>query len=72
MVAGFINPGKIISLFNKDPIVIELGAKYLNIVLVSYIFTGITFCYSYSLRSIGNTIVPLVVSIVALLCNCIF
>ncbi|MGD9567903.1 MAG: MATE family efflux transporter [Sedimentibacter sp.] len=72
MVAGFINPGKIISLFNKDPIVIELGGKYLYIVLFSYIFTGITFVYSYSLRSIGNTIVPLVVSIAALFCNIFF
>ena len=40
MVVGFISPGKIISIFNKDTAVIELGGKYLNIVLYSYIFTG--------------------------------
>ena len=72
MAAGFINPGKIISVFNKDPIVIELGGKYLFIVLFSYIFTAITFIYSYSLRSIGNTVAPLVVNIAALLCNVFF
>lgn len=72
MAVGFVNPGKIVSLFNKDPIVIDLGGKYLYIVLYSYIFTGITFVYSYSLRSIGNTIAPLVVNIAALLCNVFF
>lgn len=72
MALGFINPGKIVALFNKDSIVIDLGGKYLYIVLYSYIFTGLTFVYSYSLRSIGNTIAPLVVNIAALLCNVFF
>ena len=72
LVAGFINPSRIISFFNKDSIVIELGGKYLFIVLFSYIFTAVTFIYSYSLRSIGNTIVPLTVNIAALLCNVFF
>lgn len=72
MAAGFINPGKIISLFNKDATVIDLGGKYLFIVLFSYIFTAVTFIYSYSLRSIGNTVTPLIVNIAALLCNVFF
>lgn len=69
MAAGFVNPEKIISLFNKDSIVVDLGGKYLSIVLFSYIFTAITFIYSYSLRSIGNTVAPLIVNIAALLSN---
>jgi putative MATE family efflux protein len=72
MAAGFINPGKIISLFNKDSTVIDLGGKYLFIVLFSYIFTAVTFIYSFSLRSIGNTVAPLIVNIAALLCNVFF
>lgn len=72
MVVGFISPGKIISIFNKDTAVIELGGKYLNIVLYSYIFTGITFMYSFSLRAIGNTVIPLFVNIAALLTNVFF
>ena len=72
MAAGFFNPGKIISLFNKGSTVINLGGKYLFIVLFSYIFTAITFMYSFSLRSIGNTVEPLVVNIAALLCNVFF
>ncbi len=69
MVAGFISTDTIISLFNRDSIVIDLGGKYLFIVLFSYIFTAVTFVYGYSLRSIGNTVAPLIVNIAALLCN---
>lgn len=39
------------------------------IVLYSYIFTGITFMYNFSLRSIGNTVKPMVISAAALICN---
>lgn len=72
MTVGFINPGRIISLFNKDVTVMTLGGKYLSIVLFSYVFTAITFIYSISLRSIGNTVVPLIVNIAALICNIFF
>ena len=72
MAAGFFSPETIISLFNKESIVIDLGGKYLLIVLFSYIFTAVTFGYGYSLRSIGNTVAPLVVNIAALLCNVFF
>lgn len=72
MVVGFINPEGIISLFNKDRTVIDLGGKYLFIVLFSYIFTAVTFIYSFTLRSTGNTIVPLIVNIAALFCNVFF
>lgn len=72
MFFGFLMPTKIIALFNNDPKVIDLGAKYLRIVIYSYLFTGITFVYNYSLRSIGNTIKPMMISAVALLCNAFF
>ncbi|NLJ58235.1 MAG: MATE family efflux transporter, partial [Tissierellia bacterium] len=69
MAVGFISPETIISVFNKDAIVIDLGGRYLFIVLFSYVFTAVTFVYGYSLRSIGNTVAPLIVNIVALLSN---
>jgi putative MATE family efflux protein len=69
MILGFLNPGKVIALFNNDPMVIDLGAKYLRIVLVSYLFIGITFVYNFSLRSIGKATLPMLISAVALICN---
>ena len=69
-------PHKVMTFFTPDPIVINLGVQYLTVVSISYIFTAITFAYSYSLRSIGETRIPLLVSIIAVLinvvCNYIF
>ncbi|CAH2214037.1 MATE family efflux transporter [Tepidibacter aestuarii] len=62
-------PNKIISLFNKDLIVIEQGVEYLRIVSMSYIFTAITFNYSFASRSIEKVLLPMIVSSIALLSN---
>ncbi|HBE78143.1 MAG TPA: MATE family efflux transporter [Firmicutes bacterium] len=72
MVLGFLFPGKIMAVFNNDPKVINLGAGYLRMVLVSYLFTGITFVFNFSLRSIGKTVQPMLISGFALICNAFF
>ncbi len=72
MVTGFLFPGKIIAAFNNDPKVIDLGAGYLRMVLVSYLFTSITFVFNFSLRSIGKTVQPMIISAVAIICNVFF
>ena len=72
MILGFLFPQEVMALFNQDPQVIALGAGYLRIVIVSYIFTAFTFVYSFSLRSIGKAISPMVISAGALLINVFF
>ncbi|KAJ51988.1 putative MATE family efflux protein [Clostridium tetanomorphum] len=67
-----IFPTQIISIFNKDPKVILYGSQYLKVICISYIFTAITLAYSVSLRCVGQAIVPMLVSAVALLCNTFF
>lgn len=62
----------IISLFNKETIVIELGIRYLKVVCFSYIFTAISFNYSTALRAIHNAVPPMVVSAFAIVCNMFF
>ena len=69
MIFGFLNPTGVMSLFNNDKPGIELGANYLQIVLISYLFTGITFVYSFALRSIGNAVQPMLISFIALIVN---
>lgn len=64
-----IFPEEIIGFFNKEPMILELGASYLRIVSLSYVFTAITFAYSYALRSIGQTKIPMIVSGIAVLIN---
>jgi len=72
MVAGFLSPRRIIMLFTHEPQVIKDGARYLQIVLISYLFTAVTLIYSYAFRSIGNSVQQMVISAVALLCNTFF
>ena len=54
MGLGYLFPEQIIALFNNETSVILLGAKYLRIVLAGYLFTAVTFLYSFALRSIGK------------------
>lgn len=62
-------PHKIILFYNKDANVVKLGADYLVIVSISYIFTAITFNYGIGLRCIEKATVPMLISMVALLVN---
>ena len=69
MFLGFLLPGKIMSIFNNDPTLIVIGAEYLQIVVVSYLFTAISFTFASALRSIGNTSLPMWASFIGLLVN---
>lgn len=69
MAVGILIPEKIMSLFNKDPRVIKIGSEYLVIVAISYFFTSITFNYAAALRSIENTVLPMVASFMGLITN---
>ncbi|NEU05467.1 MATE family efflux transporter [Clostridium senegalense] len=66
---GLLFSKQIMGIFNTDPRVIETGSKYLVIVIVSYLFTAITFSYAAALRSIGNTVLPMIASFIGLVTN---
>lgn len=65
-------PRQIMRFFTPDLEVVTLGAQYLRVVAISYIFTAITFSFNFSLRSIGKTALPMVVSVIALIVNVAF
>lgn len=69
---ALVIPEAIIRIFNKDTNVVKLGSDYLRIVGISYIFTAVTLAYSSALRSIRRTILPMIVSVVALIINALF
>ncbi|NLG87973.1 MAG: MATE family efflux transporter [Clostridiaceae bacterium] len=64
-----IFPEFVLSLFTKDTEVIRIGSSYLRIVCFCYIPTSITFCYASTLRSTGQTKLPMIASAVALSIN---
>ncbi len=72
MAFGFLFPGTIIAAFNHDPKVITLGISYLRMILLSYLFTGITFIFNFSLRSVGKAIQPMIISAIALVFDIFF
>lgn len=68
-LVGVLFPEKIISIFNIDHQVINIGASYLKIVCFSYIFTAISFNYAAALRSVENTVLPMLASFLGLVVN---
>lgn len=62
-------PQVLISWFIKDPAVIDLGSVYIRIVVFSYLFTAISFAISFTMRSIGNVKMPLVINASCVLIN---
>lgn len=62
-------PQTIMKIFSSDPETIEIGAQYLRIVSISFVFMGISQTYTSALRSIGKIIFPSVVSVVSLCVN---
>lgn len=67
--AARVFPEAIISIFNRENVILFYGSKYLKLVSLSYIFTAITFCFSFSLRCIEKATYPMIISIIALLSN---
>mgnify|MGYP001179137102 CR=1 FL=1 len=62
-------PREIISIFNTDPDVLLYGSRYLRLVCLCYVFTAVTFCFSFALRCIERAAYPMYISAAALLTN---
>lgn len=65
-LVGFFFSSEILKIFSTDKLVISIGSDYLKIIVFSYVITAITFSYSFTLRSIGQVKIPMIVSIIAL------
>ncbi len=59
-------PGVIFSIFNSDPEVIEIGKSFMRIVGFSFGFLGVRFVLSGSFRGAGNTVIAMILAIIAL------
>ncbi len=62
---------RVLSLLSPDPAVIQAGASYIRIVALSYFASAITFSLAATLRSIGNTRLPMVTSAGSLLLHAV-
>ena len=57
---------KIIGLFNVDPDLVELGAIFLRIAVVGFLGMSIVYVMQYSISGSGDTVPPMVISLVML------
>lgn len=64
-------PRQIMRLFINDPEVIAFGVDYLRIVAFSYVFLAVSSSFHVASRGIGKTVIPMVVSALALSLNTI-
>lgn len=70
LLALFI-PEEILSLYTKDLMVIERGARYLRTVSPSYILIGIGFAFGHAMRSTERVVLPTVATAIATVLNAI-
>lgn len=68
---SFFFPEIIMKLFTDSPETITIGAQYLKVMSISFIFMAISQVYTSALRSIGKVTFPSVVAIVSLCVNII-
>ena len=62
-------PAKLIGLFIREQPVIQLGVQYFRIVALSYVFTALSFCMSFSSRCIQRLRYPTLINALAILIN---
>ena len=68
ILAGLSNlfPAAIIRVFNSNPEVIEVGKSFLRVVGFSFGFLGVRFILGGSFRGAGNTVIAMILAIIAL------
>lgn len=74
LLAGLIclwAPAALIGVFTDDPRVVAVGEEYLRIIAWNFVGSGVIFVASSMFQAIGNTVPPLLTSIVRLLLTAI-
>ena len=63
-VGALFFPEALLSIYSRDPAVIEAGTPYLRIVGASYIVTALAKTMSFACRSTGQVRLPMVTSLI--------
>ncbi|MBS3990805.1 MAG: MATE family efflux transporter [Erysipelothrix sp.] len=71
VILGLIAPQSVLGFFSQDPAILQVGGEYIRIVAFAFIPLGLTFALASAMRSVGETKIPLYISIVAVSMNAI-
>lgn len=67
--AAFLAPELLMRFYTDSAVQIEIGAKYLKTVSLSYIFSSLIMGFSYVLRATEKVMIPLMTNIIAVITN---
>ena len=65
-VAVYVFADRLVGLFSTDAMVLRTGVEYLHIVVLNFVFSGITFVTASMFQAMGNTMPSLITSFVRL------
>ena len=68
-IAAFAIPHVLLDIYSDEPEVIKLGAQYLRVIGISFFLSAIITTINAALRSIGQTKMPMVTTMIALFSN---
>ncbi len=71
MLLALFFGSSILHFYMPDARIVDSGLIYLQIAMLSYLPSSLTFAFSYVYRSIHKTLIPLIISVFAMLANCI-
>lgn len=69
ILLGLFVPETVLGFFSQDPAILNAGGEYIRIVAFAFIPLGLTFTLASAMRSIGETKIPLYISILAVSLN---
>ena len=70
-IYGYFAAEWILGIFSKDPETIRIGVGYLKIIALTFPLTGVSMAFIMTLRSMGRTLEPLLISLIAVGTNII-
>lgn len=68
-LAAYFLPEQIMRIYSQDNEVIRLGCEYLKTIAVSYILTAVIIVFNSALKVTGNTLQPMLTTLIAFLIN---
>lgn len=69
IVLALTMPQAILGFFSQDPAILVVGGEYIRIVAFAFIPLGLTFTIASAMRSVGETKIPLFISVFAVSLN---
>lgn len=72
LIAAFTIPQAIIRFFNDDPLLVDAAMKYIYVAALTFIPQAISMATTSAMRAVGETKLPLKISVVTVIINAVF